>query len=90
MTKENIFTIGIFSFTITDSKVNVFITKEVESELALPLFARQVADNIERIVNSYKNLDEKSICTHIEHVYNVEVRNFGAALIHKKKVKHET
>lgn len=90
MSKENIFTIGVFSFTITDSKVKVFLTEEVEAELALPLLARQVANNIERIVNSYKHSNKESIFGNIENVYNVEVRNFGAALIHKKKVKNET
>lgn len=90
MCKENIFTIGVFSFTINDSKIKVFLTEEVAAELALPLLARQVANNIERIVNSYKHSNEESIFGNIENVYNVEVRNFGAALIHKKKVKNET
>lgn len=89
MEKENIYRIGIFSFTITDDKVKIFITEEVESELALPLFAKQVANNIELIVNRRKSPGERSF-GHIEHVYNMEVRKFGASLIHIKKVKNET
>lgn len=91
MANEEIYKIGIFSFTIVDNKISMFIKEEVESELALPLLAKQVLNNIQTIVNCKRLNNTEEVIGYTQHVYNTEVHRYGGKkfAVMKYKEYHE-